>query len=91
MTMWPLLTLLPSTNMSACLTPALASAVWPGLVSVVILWILQQTSCPLSTSTAVICTTAAIMIGSEEPAASCRGRDHDRDVRIDAAADANCC
>ena len=69
MTMWPLLTLLPGTNMSACLTPA------PGLVSVVILWILQQTSCPLSTSTAVICTTAAIMIGSDEAAASCRGRE----------------
>ena len=85
MTMWPLLTLLPGTNMSACLTPA------PGLVSVVILWILQQTSCPLSTSTAVICTTAAIMIGSDEAAASCRGRDHDRDARTDAAADANCC
>ena len=73
MTMWPLLTLLPGTNMSACLTPApvLASVAWAGQCSDT----LDTAADNIFTSTAVICTTAAIMIGSDEPAASCRGRE----------------
>ena len=62
MTMWPLLTLLPGTNMSACLTPAPASVARAGQCSDT----LDTAADNIFTSTAVICTTAAIMIGSDD-------------------------